>query len=808
MERYVCIHGHFYQPPRENAWLEQIELQDEAYPYHDWNERITAECYAPNAVSRILDREGFITRVTNNYARISFDFGPTLLVWLEKYAPDVYQAVLDADRESKGRFSGHGSALAQAYNHMIMPLANRHDKYTQVRWGIRDFERRFGRRPEGMWLPETAVDLESLDIMAELGIQFTILAPRQASRVRKIRGEAWEDVSGGHIDSTMAYTLNTPSGRKLSIFFYDDPISRAVAFEGLLSDGETFAHRLTDAFSKEHDGSQFVNIATDGETYGHHHRFGDMALAFALHHIESNNLAQITNYGGFLEKHPPTHEVEIFENTSWSCVHGIERWRSDCGCNTGAHPKWNQAWRAPLRQAMDWLRDAVAPQYEEKARQFVKDPWVARDDYINVILDRTPENVQKFLSQHATRELSDSERVALIKLLELQRHAMLMYTSCGWFFDELSSIGTVQVIQYAGRVVQLAGELFGDNTELHFLELLALAKSNIQELGDGRIIYEKSVKPAMVDLIKLTAHYAISSLFEDYGKQVTIYCYSIDVADYQSVECGHTRLAVGKVTVTSEITQESDFLSFGVLHSGDHNVNAGIREYQGDEAYQVMVQETTKTCAAADFPEVIRLLDKHFGTSTYSLRDLFQDEQRKVLDYVLESALVDIETAFRQLYERHYPPMRFLTDLGHPLPKAFHAAAEFIINADLRRALSGDVLEAERIQNLLDEANVWNIELDNEGLAYLFQQSLGGLMRRFKDSPEDIDLLKELVDLVSLARSMPLTVDLWEIQNLYYEMLRATYPKMQNRAQSGDDAGIEWVTQFVELGQHLRIRVG
>jgi alpha-amylase/alpha-mannosidase (GH57 family) len=808
MERYICIHGHFYQPPRENAWLEQIELQDEAYPYHDWNERITAECYAPNSVSRILDREGFITEVTNNYARISFDFGPTLLVWLEKYAPDVYQAVLDADRESKGRFSGHGSALAQAYNHMIMPLANRHDKYTQVRWGIHDFERRFGRRPEGMWLPETAVDLESLDIMAELGIQFTILAPRQASRVREIGSEAWEDVSGGHINPTMAYTLNTPSGRELSVFFYDDPISRAVAFEGLLSDGETFAHRLTDAFSEEHDGYQCVNIATDGETYGHHHRFGDMALAFALHYIESNNLAQITNYGEFLEKHPPTHEVEIFENTSWSCVHGIERWRSDCGCNTGGHPKWNQAWRAPLRQAMDWLRDAVAPQYEEKARQFVKDPWVARDDYINVILDRTPENVRQFLSQHATHELSDSERISLIKLLELQRHAMLMYTSCGWFFDELSSIGTVQVIQYAGRVVQLAGELFGDNTELHFLEILALAKSNIQELGDGRTIYEKSVKPAMVDLIKLTAHYAISSLFEDYGEQVTIYCYSIDVADYQSVECGHTRLAVGKATVTSEITQESGFLSFGVLHFGDHNVNAGIREYQGDEAYQVMVQETTQTCTAADFPEVIRLLDKHFGTSTYSLRDLFQDEQRKVLDYVLESALVDIETAFRQLYEQHYPPMRFLADLGNPLPKAFHAAVEFIINADLRRALSGDTLEAERIQNLLDEANVWNVELDNEGLAYLFQQSLGGLMRRFKDSPEDIDLLKQLVGLVSLARSMPLTVDLWEIQNLYYEMLRGTYPELQNRAQSGDDAGIEWVTQFVELGQHLRIRVG
>ncbi|MFW6150924.1 MAG: DUF3536 domain-containing protein, partial [Chloroflexota bacterium] len=382
MERYVCVHGHFYQPPRENPWLEAVELQDSAYPYHDWNERITAECYAANGVSRILDAEGRITQIVNNYESISFNFGPALLAWMEGHAPEAYRRILEADRASQERFSGHGSALAQCYNHMIMPLANDRDKHTQVLWGIRDFERRFGRKPEGMWLPETAVDLRTLEVLAELGVRFTLLAPRQAKRVREAGAEEWEDVSGGQVDPKTAYTVRLPSGRSLQVLFYDGPVSRAVAFEGLLSDGERFARRLMDAFGQSEEGAQIGHIATDGESYGHHHRYGDMALAYALHTIEREGLARISNYGEYLEKNPPTHEVEIVENSSWSCVHGIERWRSDCGCSTGGHPGWKQAWREPLRQALDWLRDEMASGYEEEAGRLLKDPWHARDEYI------------------------------------------------------------------------------------------------------------------------------------------------------------------------------------------------------------------------------------------------------------------------------------------------------------------------------------------------------------------------------------------------------------------------------------------
>ncbi|MCJ7791445.1 MAG: DUF3536 domain-containing protein, partial [Dehalococcoidia bacterium] len=360
---------------------------------------------------------------------------------------------------------------------------------------------------------------------------------------------------------------------------------------------------------------------------------------------------------------------------------------------------------------------------------------------------------------------------------------------------------------YAGRVIQLAEELFGDDTERRFLELFEQAKSNIPAHGDGRRIYEKFVKPAIVDLTKVTAHYAVSSVFEEYGERAKIYCYLVNLQDYQTLVAGKPKLSVGRAKVISEITGESANLSFGILHFGDHNVNAGVREYQGEEAYRKMVEEVTQTFSRADFPEVIRVLDKHFGASTYSLKSLFRDEQRKVLDQILESCLSEIEAAYRQLYEHHYPPMRFLSDLGNPVPKAFYSAAEFILNTDLRQAFSGDTLNVERIKSLLDEAGAWNIDLDTEGLGYLLQQTLGKIMANFASSPGDTALLKALLDAVVLASSMPFTMDLWKVQNLYYEMLQTTYPEFQKRAQQGDETAKGWLTQFVSLGQKLSIRI-
>src|SRR5262245_44724829 len=593
--RFICIHGHFYQPPRENPWLEAIESQDSAYPYHDWNERITAECYAANARARILDGENRIVAMVNNYASLSFNFGPTLLSWLEAKRPDVYAAIRDADRASAARFSGHGSAIAQPFNHAILPLADARDKTTQVAWGVRDFERRFGRKPEGMWLPETAVDTASLEALAAAGIRFTILWPHQASHVRPVRGDGgdWVAVPAEGIDPTRPYRVNLPSGREIAVFFYDGPVSRAVAFDPvLLSRGDHFAERLIGAFDEARGRPEIVHVASDGETYGHHHRHGDMALAYALHTLEQAGQARLTNYGEFLEKHPPTQEVRIVESTSWSCAHGVERWRSDCGCQTNAHPGWTQAWRAPLREGLDALRDALAPLFESGARELLADPWVARDDYVDVILDRSPETLGRFFARHGPRAPKDGDRIRALKLLEMQRHVQLMYTSCGWFFDDIGGIEARQILQYAGRALELAHDLFpGIDLETPFLETLARAKSNVPETGDGRRIYEDSVRPARVSLSRVAAHYGVYSLFTEYPESAPVYGYRVDREDSRRSTSGRARIALGQVRVTSTVTEESDRVVYGVLHLGDHNLSGGVVPFAGEDAYAELVRE-------------------------------------------------------------------------------------------------------------------------------------------------------------------------------------------------------------------------
>ncbi len=609
MERFLCIHGHFYQPPRENPWLESVEIQDSAYPYHDWNERITAECYAPNTASRNLDRVGRIMGIISNYARISFNFGPTLLSWMEKFAPETYRAILAADRQSIEWRSGHGAALAQVYNHIIMPLATLRDKQTQVKWGISDFEHRFQRFPEGMWLAETAVDTETLEVLAENGICFTVLAPHQAGKVRESVSGRWKDVSGSRIDPSQAYLYRLPSGRSISIFFYDGPISQAVAFEKLLSSGEQFASRLISGFSSHRRHSQLVHIATDGETYGHHHHFGEMALGHALDHIEGNGLARLTNYGEYLELHPATHEVLIIENSSWSCIHGIERWKGDCGCNSGGNSGWNQQWRKPLRDALDSLSDQLAVCFENGLAGLVKYPWDARDEYIHVMLDRSVENVAAFLFKHSQRPLDEDDTVAVLSLLEMQRHALLMYTSCGWFFDELSGLETVQIIQYAGRAIQLTEKYNTEDIEVAFLERLAEAKSNIPEHGNGAEIYVKFVKPAMINLIKVGAHYAVSSIFEEYGEETDVFCYRAFKEDFLILHAGQMSVTVGRVFIQSSITNKSDRISFCTLYFGGHALNCGVRSYLGEGAYLTMKQEVVAAFNETDFAAIIRLMD-------------------------------------------------------------------------------------------------------------------------------------------------------------------------------------------------------
>ncbi|HEY1016973.1 MAG TPA: DUF3536 domain-containing protein [Herpetosiphonaceae bacterium] len=800
MTRYICIHGHFYQPPRENPWLEAVEPQDSAEPYHDWNERITAECYGANARARILNDEHQIAAIVNNYGRISFNIGPTLLSWLEEQAPEVYAAILEADRESQERFGGHGSALAQVYNHIIMPLASRRDKQTQIRWGAADFRRRFGRAPEGMWLAETAVDLETLELLAEEGIAFTVLAPHQAARVRRIGDKQWA-ACAGDVDTTRAYLQKLPSGRSIKLFFYDGPISRAIAFEELLSRGDLFAGRLAAAFKPGADHPQLVHIATDGETYGHHRRYGEMALAYALNFIEERGLATLTNYGQFLELCPPECEVEIAENTSWSCFHNIERWRAHCGCNSGGRPGWTQDWRGPLRAALDWLRDELEQPYAEAASAYFADPWAARDAYIELILDRAPEQVAAWFGRHGGRGLAPAEQSRALKLLEIQRQLQLMYTSCGWFFDELSGIETVQVIAYAGRAIQLAEEALGLAVEAPFLERLALARSNLPEHSDGRQIYEQLVRPAMVTIEHVGAHYAISSLFEDYGELTRIYAYEVEREDQQIFEAGRARLMVERATITSRVTRDSARLMMGVLHFGDHNLTGGVRACAGDEDYAALLAELRPPFERADLPATLRLLDRHFPAA-YSLKSLFREEQRNILRRILESTTDEAAEAYQRLYADNLQLIRFLVDLGVPLPPALRLAAEFALNTSLQRAMQAPELDAEAVGALVADAARAGVAVDPR-LGYHIARRLRQCMEQWHAAPGDERQLEQCELLVGLARALPIELDLWQAQNSYFEMLR----QRQEPGAGADEAGASQVfgPRFLALGRHLGV---
>ncbi len=807
-QRFVCVHGHFYQPPRENAWLEAIEVQDSAAPYHDWNARINYECYAANGSSRILNAKNKIIRIVNNYSRISFNFGPTLLAWMEKFAPLSYQKVIDADRVSMERFGGHGSAIAQVYNHIILPLASTQDKITQIRWGMADFEHRFGRKPEGMWLSETAVDLESLDLLARHGILFTILAPHQCSRVRGIatkkdaKASTWQETPDASVDTTQPYLVHTSEGHSIVVFFYDGPTSRAIAFEGLLNNGGDMTRRLLGGFRDNDEPGQLVHIATDGESYGHHHRHGDMALAYALQTIEQDREVQLTNYGEFLEKFPPQWEAEIREDSSWSCSHGVERWRGDCGCNTGQHPEWNQRWRGPLRDALDWLRNSCRPLWQKSAATLFHDPAMARENYIQVILNRTPASQQAFFEEHCLRTLSQPERITALKLMEMERHLQLMYTSCGWFFDDLAGIETVQVISYAGRVLQLAAEVFGapgEDLEAGFLSLLAKAQSNVKQPTSGADIYRTSVLAQKIGLEQVGAHYAVISLFEPQPETTPLFCYDVTRKSGQLLTLGRGRFAYGQAQICSQITLECEDVVFAVLHVGDQNLSAGVRRVDAAavSSFQDFTAKMQKAILSADMTEALRVFVREFDSTGYSLSSLFRDEQRRILQKLLDTTLAEMEGTLRTMYDDHISLLHYLSLSGMPKPPVLLLAAQFSLNADLRQELAEDPFDAARLRGVLTQIRADQIAVDTLSVPFVAGQRMLRAMQEL-ELHMDRKYLETALQVCAVLRELPVPVDVWEAQNLWYTISR------QRTFAIGD---AEWNEKFRELGTRLDIDV-
>jgi alpha-amylase/alpha-mannosidase (GH57 family) len=805
-KRFICIHGHFYQPPRENPWLETVETQDTAAPYHDWNERICAECYATNGAARVVNNKNQIQRIVNNYARISFNFGPTLLSWLKENTPRTYRMILDGERRSRKSFGGHSSAMAQVYNHIILPLATRRDRITQIRWGIADYERHYSAPPEGMWLAETAADADSLELLAQHGIKFTVLAPHQCKRIRALKdGASWTDTPGATVDTTHPYLVRFNSGVSIAVFFYNGPVSRAIAFEGLLNSGENLAARLKAGFN-DSSQPQLVHVATDGESYGHHHKHGEMALAYALRLLEADKTVKLVNYGSFLEQFPPEYECEIADNTSWSCVHGVERWRSNCGCN-GGKPGFNQLWRAPLRQALDELRDAVAPLTEQEGGKLFKDVWAARDGYIEVILDRTAESMERFLRAHESHILSEAERVRALEVMELQRHAQLMYTSCGWFFDDISGIETVQVIAYAARVLQLARELFADQAsplEPAFLARMAEARSNGSSAGDGAQIYKACVATMELGLEQVAAHYAISSVFSSFAEETDLFCYRVRRISYEIYTSGRGRLALGRAHIASAITGLRQSFSFAVLHFGDQNITAAVKPYsESDSAeFDEFVKQAAEQVQRANFPEVIRLLDRYYGHVDYSLTSLFTDEQRRIVRLILNSTLWDIENSLTIIYEDHASLMHYLSQAGLPKPPALTLAAGFAVNAGLRRALDSDPIDQAQLRSLLALAKADQIPLETANLSYIADQRMKRDLIELQNSSGSLEILDRALALARVLVELPFELNLWQAQNIWYEILRTSSNALT--ALAADDRP-HWEKNFNELGSCLSI---
>ncbi len=812
-KNFLTIHGHFYQPPRENPWLESIELQDSALPCHDWNERVNNECYNPNSASKIVDNRNRILDIVNNYERMSFNFGPTLLSWMEEHAPHAYDRIIKADIKSVLEHDGHGNAIAQVYNHMIMPLANEHDKITQVKWGIRDFVYRFGRQPEGMWLAETAVDDDTLRVLVENGIKFTVLSPYQAQRIKRIPDSNWQDVSWGNIDPARSYRyyIKSAPGKYIDLFFYDGAISKSVAFDELLKDGNKFIKRLKEGISPSRDFNQLVNIATDGESYGHHTKFGDMALAYVLKIRAEDEGFTLTNYGEFLDKFRSDWEVDIKQASSWSCFHGVGRWKEDCGCSTGGHPGWNQKWRKPLREALDYLRDELSIIFEKEGQKYFKeDPWTVRNRYIDVILDRTERAIKHFQDENFLPELSDEEKVNGMELLEIQRQAMLMYTSCGWFFSEISGIETTQIMKYAARAMQLAENFTTKDLESKFLDILSNAQSNFKEYGNGKDIYERFVKPSVVTVKQIASLWAISSLYEDFDDEQDVYCYKINRKSYKKVQKGNMNFVIGHIEVLSKVTLKKSDLMFVLMQYQGGDFHCAIREFESETEYTKLQKELVRTFMLNPLTEIIRAIDEYFGAEYFTLKDIFIEERRKILEIMLKGRMDKFAQTYNELYNEGKDSIYQMQSLGLSIPDEFKLAAGYTLAQQFNKLIkdSKSYLDPQVIQQAADinlEAKNIGIEIDKRPSSEFFSHKLLQNINRLANSIE-IHQAEATLEIFDFIEKLDLKVEIKEAQNIYFsKIFHEVGEYIDNITDIKNETDREFVDMLLEIGRRLNI---
>lgn len=842
---YVTIHGHFYQPPRENPYLDAIERQPSAAPFHDWNERIYHECYRPNAFARVLNDRGEAIGIVNNYEYLSFNIGATLMTWLERYDMEVYKRIIEADRKSAERLNGHGNAIAQVYNHIIMPLANERDKYTQIRWGKEDFRLRFGRDPEGMWLAETAVDALTIEALIAEDIKFIILAPSQAQRCRAIPTESnpepeWLEVGGGQIDPTRPYryylpeTDDTGERKFIDIFFYDGPISRDMGFNDVLTSSQHLVGRLGLAIHGDRRPSQLLSVATDGETFGHHKRGTEKCLAYAFTEEFSRRGWTVTNYAHYLSITPPTWEVELKPITAWSCSHGVNRWQDDCGCGGGGG--WHQKWRRPLRESLNWLRDEAIQVYEEEATRFFADPWGTRDEYMQVIRDRSEDNLQRFFERHQNHTLNQSEQVDALRLLEMQRHSLLMYTSCGWFFEEISRPEGVQILRYAARAIELAGDVAGIELEREFIARLAWAPSNVELFKDGANVYRHLVQTAQISLEQVAAHYAISGLFANYSEQQHLYCYQACRRDYQLQRMGPLTLAVGQLQLISDITRESLDLVFAVLHLGGWDFHCCIQPFAGRRAYTTMKEQLFAAIEEASVAHAILVMNEHFDGKWYSLRDLFAEERHRIMRLLSQETLMRLDQLYSQVYRDNYGVMMGFHRDELPVPKELQVAAEIALGhrcmmevTGLEQEMGNAVGDLEKISCHLSELEAiateaahmrchFQLSEAKRILEGLIERSLWHLLHDAKAETVE-SAIAVLERLIAVGEKLHLALCLDRAQELLFYWLQGTLAEQSIGVDEenitptdASDSFIDWQgsglrRRLLLLGQQLKVDV-
>lgn len=762
---FVVIHGHFYQPPRDNPWTQTIPYQESARPYHDWNERITAECYQANTRARVLDEQGKILDLKNNFAQMNFNIGPTLLAWLESSHPQVYQKILEADRKSCETYQGHGNAIAQAYNHMILPLASERDKVTQILWGLREFRHRFGREPESLWLPETAINIATLRCLIEHGLKYVILSPTQANMVRKIGDRTWTDVSDNSIDPTQPYRLflpeeavadeeqtvapvgapvasaidDDPPEKYLDVFFYDGALANDISFNHVLRDANSLARRLQEIGARSPHPHVLVHLATDGEIYGHHEPNGERSLALLLTSKLPGLQIEVTNYGRYLALHPPTMEVELKmdeqdEGTSWGCSHGVGRWYRDCGCCVSNPPGWNQKWRTPLRKGFDILRDALAEVFEHTGGALLHDPWAARNDYIECILDPSEPSIEGFLSRHARHALNDEERALVLRLCEAQKYVLFAYTSCAWFFNDISGLEPLQNMRYAARALQLMEGLAPQNVETLMVEAFREAKSNLPEMGTGKDLYLKTVQPdvytperaanqfLLEQLIqrqtpaKKTVKRKTSSLTADQEQRLHIYTiHIVELRTWQDLTEKHVDPQAAEEAVSGANTAHPPLSAAGHepydpnIYSGvlqvsdaathqtwnllftaftDHNLHpvSYLKRIEHDDEFTTLTsavqQRGTPKLDLAERPKIALFLERS-GLQCYTLADFYAEDRERLFGEMLEDYGRRIEDPLETVYKDSLDVLEYLTSLSLQVPPRFQASVEFALEYHL-----------------------------------------------------------------------------------------------------------------------------